>query len=156
MSDWITIHDNDWTIARTTSEVSQRAEERVAQLGSITVTFPTFGELSELPEPPQSQPYNANLYHHLRLINDMPPPDTTAVLKDSPATRTPFLGGIWNRIRGQFHELILFYVNRSVRQQTQLNNELINTLHELTRTIELQQEEIWRLREQLREQPEQE
>ncbi len=149
---WILIEDDTWTGAALSAEIEQRAAVRSAEMGSLIVEFPSFGYLSELPQPPSDRAYNANLYHHLRLANEMPPPATAPVLADSPATRTPLVGKLWQRIRGQVHELILFYVNRSVRDQTQLNNELISTLNELTRTVDAQQAEIERLRAALNQQ----
>ena len=151
MNEWIKLNDSEWAPEKITAEIAKRAKAREVELGPLTVSFPAFAVLEGAPQPPQDRSYNANLYHHLRLINEMPPPDVAPVLADSPATRTPWVGGLWQRVRTQFHELILFYVNRAVRQQTQLNNELISTLNELTYTIEAQQEEIERLQAKLRE-----
>lgn len=150
MTDWIEIHDPEWTAESLMVEVAQRAAAREAELGMLTIDLQAFGTLSGMPQPPQDRPYNARLYRHLQMANNMPPPDTTPALTDSPATRTPGVGRLWQRVRGQFHELILFYVNRAVRQQTQLNNDLINTLNELTITVEAQQDEIRQLRAELR------
>ena len=152
MSDWIRLHDSEWTPARITAEIAKRAGVREAELGPFSVNYPSFDYLEGAPRPPQDRPYNANLYFHLRLINEIPPPDVNPALADSPATQIPWVGNLWQRVRGQFHELILFYVNRAVRQQHQLNNELISTLNELTYTIEAQQAEIDRLNAKLREQ----
>jgi hypothetical protein len=154
MDDWIKLNDSVWTSADITAEVTERAKAREEKLGSLDVSALPLSDSEGLPQPPQDRPYNARLYHHLTLINEMPPPDVGPLLSDSPATRTPWVGKIWQRVRGQFHELILFYVNRAVRQQTQLNNELIGTLNELTRTIEAQQEEIRRLQAELKGQQE--
>lgn len=151
MSEWIKLNDSEWTPAAITAEIAKRAEEREIELGPLTVSFPAINVLEGAPRPPLTRPNNANLYLHLRLINEIPPPDVAPILADSPATQTPWVGGLWQRVRSQFHELILFYVNRAVRQQTQLNNELISTLNELTHTIEAQQEEIEHLQEKLRE-----
>lgn len=154
MNDWIILHDSEWTPASITAEITRRANAREVELGPLEVSVPAFSDSEVSPQPPQDRPYNANLYHHLKLINEMPPPDVGPVLTDSPATRTPWVGGLWQRVRGQFHELILFYVNRAVRQQFQLNNEFIATFNELTRTIDAQQEEIQRLKAELKEQQE--
>ena len=151
MNDWIKLHDSEWTPAGITAEITRRANAREVELGPLEVSVPAFSDPEGAPQPPQDRPYNANLYHHLKLINEMTPPDVGPVLTDSPATRTPWVGGLWQRVRGQFHELILFYVNRAVRQQFQLNNEFIATLNELTRTIDAQQEEIERLKAELKE-----
>jgi uncharacterized small protein (DUF1192 family) len=150
MNDWIKIHDSEWTPERLSAELSRRADAREAESGPLEINVPAFGEQTGMPQPPRDRPYNANLYHHLKLINEMPPRDSDPILADSPATRTPWVGNLWQRFRGQLHELILFYVNRAMRQQVQMNSEVINTLNELTRTVEAQQEEIQRLKAELK------
>jgi len=49
-------------------------------------------------------------------------------------------------VRAQFHQLVLFYVNRSVSDQSQLNINVVSVLNELTRVSQVQQEEIDALR----------
>ena len=48
------------------------------------------------------------------------------------------------------HNLVLFYVNRSIRDQSQINVNLVSALNELTRTVQAQQDEIEQLRAEVR------
>lgn len=150
---WIAITDSEWTAERLTAEIDARAAQTTAERGAISLLLPSFGYLSEYPVP-EGRPLNPALYHHLKLANELPPPDTEPLLVESPATRVPVLGRLWQTVRAQFHGLILFYVNRAVSHETQLNNHLISTLNELTRTAAAQQAEIDALRDQLRQQRE--
>ena len=146
---WLEIHDSEISSAELTAEIARRVEQRRETLGPVHLAFPTFGTVSPFPEPPTDRLYNPNLYHHLRQANDMKPPDTAPILADSPATQVPILGRFWRMIRGQFHELILFYVNRYVAHETQMDNHLLSSLNELTRIVQVQQDEIQSLRESL-------
>lgn len=146
---WLEIHDPEISSAELAAEIERRVQMRREKLGRVRLGSPTFGTVSPFPEPPSDQLYNPNLYHHLRQANEMVPPVTTPVLVDSPATQVPILGSLWKMIRGQVHELILFYVNRIVSYETQLDNHIISSLNELTRVIQLQQEEIESLRDEL-------
>jgi polyhydroxyalkanoate synthesis regulator phasin len=81
----------------------------------------------------------------------MDPPPVQLLLAPSPATRVPIFGKLWQTVRGQFHELILFYVNRAVSHEIKLDNHIISALNELTRIIQEQQQEIDALHEQIRQ-----
>ena len=72
--------------------------------------------------------------------------ETQATLAPSPATATPVLGKLWGRIRGQMHELVLFYVNRLGGTTSRVDNQLIEAIEELTAIVEAQQGEIERLK----------
>ncbi|MDX1416464.1 MAG: hypothetical protein R3293_19850 [Candidatus Promineifilaceae bacterium] len=146
---WLEIHDSELSSKELAAEIARRVELRRETLGQVHLTFPTFGNVSPFPEPPSDHLYNPNLYHHLRRANQMEPPDTAPVLAHSPATQLPILGRFWQMVRRQFHELILFYVNRFVAHETQMDNHLISSLNELTRIVQVQQEEIQSLREML-------
>jgi len=63
-------------------------------------------------------------------------------LVSSPATRIPVLGRIWQLIRGGAHGLVLFYVNRAVTHQTEINRQLVSVLNRMTVAIETQQRTI--------------
>jgi len=146
---WLELHDPEISSADLVAEIEKRVQKRRAELGQVRLVFPTFGTVSPFPEPPSDRPYNSNLYHHLRQANEIGPPDTAPLLADSPATQIPLIGRFWKLIRSQFHELILFYVNRYIGYETQLDNHLISSLNEMTRVIQLQQEEIESLRHDL-------
>jgi hypothetical protein len=148
---WLEIHDDEITSEQLVAEIDRRVRRRRAELGVPSLTLPTFGHVSQPPEPPVSGAYNANLYYYLKQINQAPPAAVEPLLAASPATRAPVLGRLWGLIRGQMHELILFYVNRAAADQNQLNVNLISALNELTRVSQSQQAEIDNLREQIRQ-----
>ena len=144
---WLKIDDPQMTSTALEAEVAGRVAQRRVVLGEIRPKFPIFGILSP---PPQVTLDNQALAHHLRQLNELAPVPTAPLLVASPATRVPLLGSLWQLVRKQFHELILFYVNRAASHETQVDNYLINTLNELTRIIQSQQEEIERLQDEIR------
>lgn len=147
---WLEIHDEEFTSEALVAEVAKRVAARRAELGPVNLIFPTFGHISTYPEPPPGgRAYNPNLYYYLKQANQAPSPSVEPVLAPSPATRVPVLGRLWQLIRGEMHNLILFYVNRLAGDQNRLNIDLVSTLNELTREVQAQQAEIERLREEL-------
>ncbi len=148
---WLQIHDKKIDSEALVTEVERRVEERRAELGVSHIVFPTFGHISTYPEPPLDEaPYNPNLYYYLKQANRESSSGVEPVLVPSPATRVPILGRLWQLVRAEFHQLVLFYVNKSVSEQNKLNINVISTLNELTRVTQLQQAEIDKLRAELR------
>ncbi|MCA9866228.1 MAG: hypothetical protein KC410_07055 [Anaerolineales bacterium] len=144
---WLRIHDEKISSEALVAEVQQRVEQRRTELGVTRVLFPRFGHMSSYPEPPvESGVYNPDLYHYLKQANRKPTPQLEPLLVPSPSTRVPILGRLWGMVRAQFHQLVLFYVNRSVSDQSQLNINVVSVLNELTRVSQVQQEEIDALR----------
>jgi hypothetical protein len=120
-------------------------------LGYEQRNFPTFGTAVSCPEPPDDLPYSPDLYHHLRNVNDLyAEVETESVLAPSPATRIPVLGQIWKLIREQAHGLVLFYVNRSVAHQVNVNRHLVSVLNQLTLQNQEQARQIAALEAQLK------
>lgn len=148
-SPWLEIHDEIITSEELVQEVERRVAQRREQLGEVNLVFPTFGHISTFPEPVGS-PSNPHLYYYLKQANQTPSPAVEPILAPSPATQTPVLGRLWGRIRGEMHNLVLFYVNRSVRDQNRLNVNLISAMNELTRVVQDQQTEIETLRAEIR------
>lgn len=147
---WLQIHDKKIDSEALVTEVERRVEERRAELGVSHIVFPTFGHMSAYPEPPLNEvPYNLNLYYYLKQANRESSSGVAPVLVPSPATRVPILGRLWQLVRAEFHQLVLFYVNKSVSEQNKLNVNVISTLNELTRVTQLQQAEINKLRAEL-------
>lgn len=146
---WIEIHDEVITSEELVEEVERRVARRRLELGPVNLVFPTFGHVSTFPEP-AGNVTNPNLYYYLKQANRTPSPAVEPILVASPATRTPVLGRLWGRIRGEMHNLVLFYVNRSIRDQSQINVNLVSALNELTRTVQAQQDEIEQLRAEVR------
>ena len=145
---WLEIHDVEVTAESLMAQIEERVKRRRRECGNVLSQFPTFGYVTEMPEPtsPQDAP---NLYHHLRQLNRRESPDVTAVLVPSSATRLPIIGRFWGLIRGQFHNLILFYVNRAQAYNSQTYHHLTNTINELTRITQEQQRVIESLQREL-------
>lgn len=119
-----------------------RIRQRRKELGYDRRTFPVFGAAA-YPGEPEGVAYDADLYHYLRLANDsFAAVETDAVLAPSPATRVPVLGRLWQLIRGGAHQLVLFYVNRAVAHQTDVNAHLVSVLNRMTAVGEQQQRAI--------------
>lgn len=147
---WLEFHDEAVTAVTLMAQIEARLKRRREAHDRITPQFPTFGYISAMPEPPT--PQNApNLYYHLRQLNQMDTPETTAVLVPTSSTRRPIIGRFWRLVRQQFHHLILFYVNRSQAYNSRANYHLVSVLNELTRLIQAQQQEIERLQTALDE-----
>lgn len=149
-SPWLVIHDEEITSEILVRELEQRVAERRATLGPVDLIFPTFGHVSTFPEPAAGSRINPQLYYYLKQANHSPAAAVEPILAPSPATQLPVIGRLWGRIRGQVHSLVLFYVNRAVRDQSRLNVELISVLNELTRVVQDQQAEIDALRAEAR------
>jgi hypothetical protein len=146
---WIEVHDEQFTSEALAAELERRVAARRAELGSVDLILPTFGRISTFPEPPAGRVYDANLYYHLKQANQARPAVLEPLLAPSPATRLPVLGRLWGLIRGEMHQLILFYVNRAASSQNRLNTDVVSTLNELTRLCQVQGAEIERLRDEL-------
>jgi hypothetical protein len=144
---WLKINDSELSPIELQTEVKRRLQQRRQALGEIHQQFSDFGVLSAEPEITLN---NAALAYHIHMANTMEPPPANLVLAPSPATRTPLLGKLWQSVRKQFHELVLFYVNRVVSHETRLDNHIISSLNELIRIVQEQQSEIERLHEQIR------
>jgi hypothetical protein len=128
------------------AEIESRVERRWEQYGRITPQFPTFGQTAAMPAPPHDA---SALYHHLRQLNELEGPPVTPVLVPSPITQLPVIGRLWQFIRKQAHDLVLFYVNRANAYNYRAHSQLISTLNELVRLTQQQQEEIRRLRAEI-------
>lgn len=146
---WLEIHDEIVTSEALVQEIEARVARRRAELGPVKLIFPTFGHISTFPDPRPDDRLNPHLYYYLKRINETSPPAVEPVLAPSPATRMPVVGRLWRQIRGEVHNLVLFYVNRSVQDQNRLNVDLISALNELTRVVQAQQAEIDSLRAEL-------
>ena len=61
----------------------------------------------------------------------------------------PVLGKLWKMIRANAHQLSIFYANRAIQHQTNVNRELISVLNRLTVITQEQQREILKLQAQI-------
>jgi len=144
-SPWLEIHDEAITSEKLVKEIEERVARRRIELGVVNIDFPAFGHMSAYPEPTDGA-INPYLYYYLKQANQTPPSIIEPDLAPSPTTQTPVLGRLWGRIRGEMHNLVLFYVNRSVSDQNRLNINLVSVMNEMTRVIQNQEAEIEILR----------
>lgn len=140
--DLIEIHDPEINTAEIMKQIRERIRQRRRELGYEKRVFPSFGGTA-YPGEPEDLPYDPNLYHHLRLANEtFANVETDAQLPATRATRLPIVGGVWQRIRAYLHRIILFYVNRSMAHQVNVNRHLVSVLNQLTALSQAQQRQI--------------
>ncbi len=141
----IEIQDPQINVKQIMEHIREKMAQRRRDLGYEQMNFPSFGGVV-FPGRPDDLPYDANLYHHLQLANKLyTEVATEPVLVASPATRIPIVGRFWELFRYQAHSLILFYVNRSVDHQVNLQRHLISAVNLLTVENQNQQREILKL-----------
>lgn len=156
----IEINDPEIDPTAIIEQIRERVKQRRKEIGYDNRTFPTFG-LTEYPEAPSDRPYDPDLYYYLRLTNEtFAQAETNPTLAPSPTTQLPVVGRIWKLVRREVHNLVLFYVNRAITHQTNVNRYQVSVLNRLTalteeqqRTIEALQAEIKQLREKQNNHP---
>lgn len=159
---WIELHDAEFTSQALVARVEERLQRTRAQLGPLSRRFPTFqpqfdpapgttpgAPAANIDYANESAGARAEHAAALRRLQELPLPATHAALAVSPATRLPLLGCLWALVRSQAHQLVLFYVNRHIAHQAQHNRHAAHVLHELSATLQAQQQEIARLQARL-------
>ena len=137
--DLIEIHDPAIDPAEIMAKIRERIQLRRAELGYETQRFISFGG-AQFPGRPDDVPYDPDFYDHLEMANELYlQVDTEIDLQSSPATRVPILGHLWGSIREQVHHLAIFYANRAVIHQANVDREIIGVLNKLA-SINLEQE----------------
>lgn len=147
--DLIEIHDPEVDVIQIMADIRERIRRRREELGYDKRTFPTYGGTA-CPAPPNDLPIDSDLYHHLRLANQVYTlAETGPLLVPSSGTRLPLIGSIWQRVRVYLHNLALFYVNRAVAHQTSVNRHVISVLNQLTVANQAQQRAITALQAEI-------
>ena len=137
--DLIEIHDPEIDPAEIMAQIRERIQQRRVELGYEPQRFMSFGG-AQYPGRPDDVPYDPDFYDHLEMANELYlQVDTEIDLQSSPATRVPILGRLWGSIRVQAHSLVIYYVNRAVRHQANVNREIIGVLNKLA-SINLEQQ----------------
>jgi hypothetical protein len=148
-NDLIEIHDPQINVEEIMVHIRETMAQRRRELGYEQINFLYYGGFV-IPDRPDDIPYDANLYYHLEIANKMyTEVSTEPVLVPSPATLVPIVGRLWQFIRYQAHNLVLFYVNRSIQQQVNLHRHLLYVLNLLTAENQKQQHEILKLKDKL-------
>jgi hypothetical protein len=147
--DLLEIHSADIDQHQLMTRVEDRVTLRRAELGSDLTRFPSYDGVP-YPGTPEGIRFDPDLYHHLRLANKhYSEIDTEPVLEASPATRIPLVGRLWRLFRLHAHHLVLFYVNRAVRHEVDVNRHMVSVLNSLTLANHEQGETIRKLENQL-------
>jgi hypothetical protein len=134
--------DPELDVAALMADIRERVRRRREALGVDDRVFPQY-DVTACPAEPEGIPFDANLYHHLRLANELYAEfETEPALPPSPYTRLPVLGRLWQRFRPGLHLLILYYVNRATAQQASINRHLVSVLNQLTELTQAQQRTI--------------
>lgn len=148
-SDLLEIHDPDVDVDQLMVEIRRRIAQHREELGYPRTDFPSFGA-SACPQEPEHGDFDADLYYHLRKVNELYAAfDLAPELAPSTSTRIPLLGRIWGSIRREAHNLVLFYIGRLTRQEIALNRHLVSTLNRLTVLVQQQHELLKALTEQI-------
>lgn len=138
-NDLIEINDPEIDLDQIMAEIRERIQKRRAELGYEPQRFISYGG-AQYPGRPEDLPYDPDFYHHLEMANSLYLEVETEIdLQPSSATRVPVLGRIWGYIREQAHNLSIYYVNRAVTHQANVNREIIGVLNKLA-SINLEQQ----------------
>ncbi|MGB3714077.1 MAG: hypothetical protein WA996_06575 [Candidatus Promineifilaceae bacterium] len=149
--DLLEVHEADIDQRQLMDRIEKRVAQRRDELGSDPRRFPSY-EGVPYPGTPEGVRYDPDLYHHLRLANKLYPEiETEPVLVTSPATRIPLLGQLWRLVRLHAHNLVLFYVNRAIRHEVDVNRHMVSVLNSLTLANQDKQVTIDRLMAELEE-----
>jgi hypothetical protein len=147
--DLIEIRDPTIDDLQIIDQIRKRVQDRRDRLGYEQQNFPSF-DGATVPVKPKDLPNDPSLYYNLGLANKSYYQfETEADVQPSPATRVPVLGWLWSFIRQQTHEMVLFYVNRNIRHQVTVNQQLVNVVNLLTTQLEEQQRKVRSLEKQL-------
>lgn len=154
--DLVEIGDPDIDTQKILTEIRDKIDRRRKDLGYERMSFPSFGGVV-FPGRPNDIPYDPDLYHHLELVNKLyTNVETQPALEPSPALRLPVVGQLWQLIRQEAHNLVLFYVNRSINHEIAVHRHVISVLNKLTAENQMQQrvileltDEVEKLRSQL-------
>ena len=127
--------DEVYSAADLESEIEAKAKDRQdAVLNSLPQFLPSKSEQSGL----QSASAQTIRHHLTGARRALASAETAPHLANSPALSTPILGKLWGRIRGQMHELVLFYVNRSNVTHSRVDGQLIEAVEALAKIVDAQ------------------
>ncbi len=145
----IEIRDPEIDPAQIMEQIRERIRRRREGLGYPRQEFPAFGAAA-YPGEPEGEKFDVDLYYHLRKVNDLYYQiGVAASLMPSPVTQLPLLGRLWQRVRREAHNLVLFYLGKLARQQVAVNRHLVSTLNRMVVQLQEQQEELWAVREEI-------
>jgi hypothetical protein len=100
--------------------------------------------------PVMAEPSDTDLFDWLvKPVEDAMKPDALRVKRDVRSSNIPVLGWFVRRVRLALHDLTLFYLDQLVQRQTGINQTVGESLLDVMRVVEQQQQEIDELRAQV-------
>lgn len=126
-----------------------QARLAAAQAEQPKKPVPTFPHIV-YPGKPADIPYDVALYQHLQAAERQAPDfERDLLLSKSPLQSWPLIGPLFQKIRRGLHRIALFYVNRSLKHQFQINRHLLESVGRLTAVTQQQQRTIQALQNEL-------
>ena len=117
------------------------AEDRLRTAVSPPVVFP--GKPADIV-------YDIALYNHMQqAAAAIPNFDRNLMLSDTKWSQLPLIGGLVQKVRRGLHSIALFYTNRALQHQQQVNRQLWEAVGRLTAVSQHQQRTIEALQTQL-------
>lgn len=103
------------------------------------------------PAKPADIAYNILLYQHLDATkNNLTNYSRDLHIEKNKLTKIPLFGKIMYAMQRQLHQIALFYTNRALRYQLEINQHLLESIGQLTIENQKQQRLITNLQEQLK------
>ncbi|GJM43019.1 MAG: hypothetical protein DHS20C20_33010 [Ardenticatenaceae bacterium] len=128
------------------NEIQARIEAAAKQNQLPTAVSPPV----VFPGKPTDIVYDIDLYHHLQQAAEaIPNFDRHLLLNETKGSQLPILGGLVNKVRQTLHNIALFYTNRALQHQQQVNKHLWEAVGRLTAVTQQQQRAIETLQAQL-------
>jgi hypothetical protein len=128
--DIIEIRDPEIDVQEIMQRIRERVRKRAAQK-KAEPWLPAFGsEVADID--PAAGAFTPKLYYTLRQAREQANRVwVDLLLTETAIQRMPLLGGLWQRIRREAHNLVLFYVNILAANQAAFNNHVVRILSEL-------------------------
>ena len=142
------MNDSTENIADTAvwQKIQQRLETERETLRLETAVFPEL----VYPGKPTDIPYDVILYNQLAdAAQHIPQFEREPLLVSSPWENIPLVGPLFAKLRSGLHNISLFYTNRSQKHQTEVNQQLLESIGRLTAVTQQQQRQIQSLQRQM-------
>ncbi|WP_420629581.1 hypothetical protein [Candidatus Leptofilum sp.] len=102
------------------------------------------------PGKPTDIGYDVALYNHLQQAAEIIPNfERDLLLNETKWSQLPLIGGLVQKVRHGLHSIALFYTNRALQHQQQVNKQLWEAVGRLTAVTQQQQRTIQTLQAQL-------
>ncbi|MCP5099473.1 MAG: hypothetical protein GY943_28290 [Chloroflexi bacterium] len=138
-----------------THPIFERIEQQIArhraQKQDVQNALPVYPD-TVYPGKPIDITYDVELYQLMAEVTAHYPTFAHELnITPSILDRVPLIGHLWQSLRRQLHSISLFYTNRALTHQVQVNHSLVQAVGRLTATSQRQQRMISKLQTSLTE-----